>query len=150
MAVDREDAITMVTTSAEDSILGDLQAARSGDAEMLGRVLQSCRDYLLIVAMHGLGPDLMAKAGTSDVVQETLLGAYRDFDRFHGRSRGELLAWLRKILQNHLSVTRRAFRGTEKRAIAREISIDVMGDGALLPCDSPTPCALAHVWGGVT
>ncbi len=100
------------------SILLELQGARSGDVEALGRVLESCRDYLRIVAERGLDPDLAAKDGASDLVQETLLGAYRNIAAFRGRSRAELLAWLRKILRNNVADLRRHYRGTGKRRIA--------------------------------
>ena len=78
--------------------------------------LESCRDYLHLIATRGLDADLAAKGGASDLVQETLLGAYRDFGAFHGRSREELLAWLRKILQNNLAVHRRRYRDTRQAA----------------------------------
>jgi RNA polymerase sigma-70 factor, ECF subfamily len=99
-----------------------------------------------MVAARGVETDLIAKAGASDLVQETLLGAYRDFDAFHGSSRDELLAWLRKILQNNLAVHRRRFRGTRKRQVSLEIPIGGSSGGAkwhALRCDAMTPGALA-------
>jgi RNA polymerase sigma-70 factor (ECF subfamily) len=95
-----------------------------------------------LIASRGLDADLIAKGGASDLVQDTLLGAYRDFDGFNGGSRAELLAWLRKILQNNLAVHRRRYRGTRKRQVSREISIgSLSGHDArhALPCDSVTP-----------
>jgi RNA polymerase sigma-70 factor, ECF subfamily len=132
--------------AGEDPIAREIEAARSGDAEVLGRVLQSCREYLVIVASRGIGTDLTAKGGASDLVQETFLGAYRDFDGFHGHSRGELLAWLRTILKNHLAVTRRRYRDTLKRKVSREVSLgtpgaEPFGDGG--PADLRTPATLA-------
>ena len=111
----------MNARAGEDAISREIEAARSGDAEVLGRVLQSCREYLVIVASRGLGTDLTAKGGASDLVQETFLGAYRDFDGFHGHSRGELLAWLRQILMNNVANFTRRYRGTEKREVNREV-----------------------------
>jgi RNA polymerase sigma-70 factor (ECF subfamily) len=134
------------TTSDDSPILLELQGARAGDAEALGRILESCRDYLLIVAGCGLDADLVAKGGASDLVQETLLGAYRDIAAFHGRSRAELLAWLRKILRNNLADLRRRYRGTRKRRIALELPIgDTSGKsvGEPWPCDPVTPGASA-------
>jgi RNA polymerase sigma-70 factor (ECF subfamily) len=130
----------------DDSDLLELQEARAGDAEVLGRALESCRDYLLMVADRGLDADLMAKGGASDLVQDTLLGAYRDFTRFHGRSRDELLAWLRTILRNNLAVFRRRYRGTGKRRVALEVPLEATSSGvppAVLTCDAMTPGALA-------
>lgn len=120
----------------------ELEAARAGDAEALGRVLESCRKYLLAVAARGIGADLAAKVGASDLVQEALLGAHRDFTRFTGRSRDELLAWLRAILQNGVAVSARRYRATSKRHVGREIQAGVPGASALwekLVSDAPTP-----------
>ena len=89
-----------------------------------------------------LDADLLAKGSASDLVQETLLGAYRDFGRFHGHSRDELHAWLRKILENNLAVFRRRYRGTRKRQVAIEIPIDVAameGDRRGWACEGASP-----------
>ena len=83
-----------------------------------------------------LDPDLAAKDGASDLVQETLLGAYRNIAAFRGRSRAELLAWLRKILRNNVADLRRHYRGTGKRRIGLELSID---DAPGNPSGSPCP-----------
>jgi RNA polymerase sigma-70 factor (ECF subfamily) len=130
----------------DDPISLQLDQARAGDLELLGRALESCRDYLLLIAARGLDADLVAKGGASDLVQDTLLGAYRDFDAFHGCSRAELLAWLRRILQNNLAVHRRRYRGTRKRQVSREISIASLSGPDihhLIPCDSATPGGVA-------
>jgi RNA polymerase sigma-70 factor, ECF subfamily len=130
----------------DDSTLLDLQEARAGDAELLGRTLESCRDYLLLIAAREIDRDLVAKGGGSDLVQDTLLGAYRDFGTFHGRSRDELLAWLRKILENNLAVFRRRYRGTRKRQVSLEVSFDAGGAAAPGPdwvSDSASPSSAA-------
>lgn len=132
----------MSATANDDVLLLQLEELRQGDAEVLGLALESCRDYLLLIAARGLDAELTAKGGASDLVQETLLGAYRDFGRFHGRSREELLAWLCKILQNNLAVFRRRYRGTRKRRLSLEVSIGVTSDGDAherLPCETQTP-----------
>jgi RNA polymerase sigma-70 factor, ECF subfamily len=134
------------TVVGDDPIALLLREARAGDLEVLGRALESCREYLLLMAARGLDADLIAKGGPSDLVQDTLLGAYRDFGAFHGSSRDELLAWLRKILQNNLAVHRRRYRGTRKRQLSLEIQIGSMRDQEAqhtLPCESATPGAAA-------
>jgi RNA polymerase sigma-70 factor (ECF subfamily) len=126
----------------DDRTLAELEQARAGDPAALGRALESCRDYLLMIAAHGLEPDLIAKGGASDLVQDTLLGAYRDFGAFYGCTRDELLAWLRKILQNNLAVHRRRYRSTQKRQLSLEVPIGGSTAGAKsrpLRCDSATP-----------
>ncbi len=101
----------------------DLAAARAGSREALGRALETCRNYLLVVAREHLDPDLQAKGGASDVVQETFLEAQRDFARFRGTSDAELLGWLRQILVNNVANFTRRFRATGKRAVGREVAL---------------------------
>jgi len=121
--VDAKDDSVVITSAEDASFRAAIDAARGGDRERIGQVLESCRDSLLLAAARGIGPDLGAKGSASDMVQETLFGAYRDFATFHGRTREELIAWLYKILSNNLAVFRRRYRGTEKRTVAREIPI---------------------------
>jgi RNA polymerase sigma-70 factor (ECF subfamily) len=124
-----------------------LALARTGSAEALGQVLEACRGYLLLVAQRELDPQLGAKGGVSDLVQETLLDAVRDFPRFQGNSEAELLAWLRRVLLNNLVSFTRRYRAAGKRAVGREVALD--GDhssaerGGLLAADAPSPSAAA-------
>lgn len=121
----------------------DLQAARAGEPDALGRALDACRAYLLLVAEKELAPDLRAKGGASDLVQQTFLEAHTDFHQFRGGSREELLAWLRTLLANNLSNFHRHWRGTAKRDADRErpIGLDGGSNAAAPAADTPTPSA---------
>jgi RNA polymerase sigma-70 factor (ECF subfamily) len=99
-------------------------AARGGCKESLGQLTEACRTYLLLVANQELEPELQAKGGASDLVQDTFLEAHRDFPRFLGRSEAELRGWLRRILLHNLANWRRHYFETERRKITREISLD--------------------------
>jgi RNA polymerase sigma-70 factor (ECF subfamily) len=100
-----------------------LSAARAGSAEALGKALETCRNYLLLIAGQQLAPDLNAKGDASDLVQETFLEAQRDFARFQGDSEAALLAWLRQILVHNAASFARRYRATGKREIRREVPI---------------------------
>jgi RNA polymerase sigma-70 factor (ECF subfamily) len=124
-----------------------LAAARAGSTEALGRVLETCRRYLLTVAERQLDPKLRAKGGASDLVQETFLEAQRDFSGFRGTSEAELLAWLSRLLLNNAGNFARRYRGTDKRDIGREVLLGA-GDssGAAAPdpaADTPSPSGQA-------
>ena len=93
--------------SPVDSLIG---SARSGSTKALGDLLQTSREYLLLVANHELPTGLRAKVGASDLVQETFLVAQRQFHRFEGRTEAELLLWLKAILRNTAAHLRRSFR----------------------------------------
>ncbi|HZU36752.1 MAG TPA: sigma-70 family RNA polymerase sigma factor, partial [Gemmataceae bacterium] len=100
-----------------------IEEARRGSTEALGRALDHCRAYLLLVANQDLPGDLRAKVGASDLVQQTFLEAQQDFAQFHGHSADELLAWLRQLLRNNLTNITRHYRDTDKRQVSREVSL---------------------------
>jgi RNA polymerase sigma-70 factor (ECF subfamily) len=100
-----------------------LAAARSGSGEATGELIEMCRPYLMLVANKELDPNLRAKLGASDIVQETLLTAQCKIPEFVGHNEGELLAWLRGILVNDLHDAHRRYRGTAKRQVKREVSL---------------------------
>ena len=71
---------------------------------------------------------MLAKVDASDIVQDTLMEAHRDFARFHGTMAAEWLAWLRGILANNAADIVRKYRGTEKRQTRREVSLRTPAD----------------------
>ena len=93
-------------------------------AEDAGRLLDGCRQYLLIIANEVIGPELHAKLGASDLVQDTFLEAQRHLGIFRGKTKAERRAWLRKILECRLANIRRSYLATEKRATEREVKLD--------------------------
>lgn len=109
-----------------------IAAAQQGSQEALGQALEACRQYLLLIANRHLDPELRAKVGPSDVVQETFLKAQREFVRFHGSTEQELLAWLKAILLNNLANVVRDYRATDKRQLAREVPLAEVPDEELL------------------
>ncbi len=134
------------TATSDGWFAHEIEAAREGDLDALGRILESCRGPLQEIAGRWLGKDLVAKTGDSEVVQEALLGAHFDFARFQGQSREELFAWLRAILQNRLAFVARHYRDTEMRRVDREIPCGAPADGGLWDtflASSTTPGARA-------
>jgi RNA polymerase sigma-70 factor (ECF subfamily) len=127
-----------------------LSAARAGSPEALGQALEACRGYLLTVAQRELDPALQAKGGASDLVQNTLVDALRDFSHFQGDTEAELLYWLRRLLINNLTDFSRQYKETDKRNLEREISLDAdsstakRGGGLAADDTSPSGQALAH------
>ncbi|QEG41028.1 sigma-70 family RNA polymerase sigma factor [Roseimaritima ulvae] len=101
-----------------------LHRVRQGNASSLGDLLELYRNYLTVLASMQLDNRLRRRMSTSDLVQETMLAAHRDFGQFRGASEGELVAWLRQILANCLSHAVEKHIHTQKRDLRREVAID--------------------------
>jgi RNA polymerase sigma-70 factor (ECF subfamily) len=122
-----------------------LANARVGSTEALGRLLETFRTYLSLIASEELDSRLLPKAGVSDLVQETFIEAQRDFSNFHGRTKPEWQAWLGRMLRHNIDDFRRRYYETDKREIKREMPLDqaVRNDPAALVAAGAIPSQIA-------
>jgi RNA polymerase sigma-70 factor, ECF subfamily len=119
--------------NAADSVsISDLLTrARASEPQQLDLLFRQCRNYLGIVARAQVESWLRAKVDASDIVQQTMLEAYRDFHKFRGTTEAEWLAWLRQILAHNAANFIRHYRGTAKRQAYREVTLTYAdGDGS--------------------
>ena len=121
----------MVATwdSASDSNVHPTQLisqVRLGDATHLGELLSMYRNYLNVLANTQLDKKLRARVSPSDVVQETMLEAHRDFHQFQGSSESEFIAWLRQILVHNLARLIDMHVKAEKRDVRRDVSMALL------------------------
>ena len=94
--------------------------ARQGNVGALGELLDLYRNYLSILAQSHVDRKLQAKVDPSDLVQETLLQAHRDFPQFLGTTEAELMKWLRAIMATKGAKMQRHYLGTQRRDIQLE------------------------------
>lgn len=124
-----------------------LRDAVDGGPQAVGRLLERCRAYLLLVANREVDSDIRQKVAASDLVQESLAEAWQAFDRFSGQTEAELLAWLRRILLNNVANATNKHRRTAKRDLSREVSLDDSrwphGLDGQIPAADPSPSASA-------
>ncbi len=114
---------------ADSLSIPDLLArARGSDPRQLDLLFSQCRNFLGIVARAQVESWLRAKVDASDLVQQTMLEAYRDFHKFRGTTEAEWLAWLRQILSHNAANFVRHYRGTAKRQAHREVSLGQASD----------------------
>lgn len=111
----------MADTNASMLLRDCLTKARAGDPDARDRLFAACRSYLGLLARGNVDPWMRAKVDASDLVQQTLLDAHRDFDRFQGQTDQEWLAWLRQILNHNACDAVRHYGAAGKRAARREV-----------------------------
>ncbi len=63
-----------------------------------------------MAAREEIGRELQQKVSPSDLVQQTLITAYARFEQFRGRSKRELIAWLKTILVHQAASAGRFYR----------------------------------------
>jgi RNA polymerase sigma-70 factor (ECF subfamily) len=114
--------------SVSDGLSSLLRRCRAGEAPAREQLFERYRHYLQALARAQLGRHLRTKCDPSDLVQQTLLEAHRDFGEFQGGHEGELLAWLRRILAHNLYNQARHF-ATLQRDAAREVSLEQVQAG---------------------
>ena len=79
-----------------------LWAARQGDREAAAGLLEHYRNYLLWLANKRLPGNMIGPAGASDMVQESLVLAQRNFGQFKGEGEKEWKGWLKTILHHRV------------------------------------------------
>jgi RNA polymerase sigma-70 factor (ECF subfamily) len=102
------------------------------------------RDYLMVLARTQVSVDLRCRIDPSDLVQETLCEALRDLPRHRGRTRAEMMAWLRSLLRFNLIDRLRRLR-LERRVVSFDGALDQTSHGmsCLLQTSRSAPDARA-------
>ena len=127
--------------------------ARAGNVVSIGNLLHHYRNYLAVLAASQLEPRLQPRVSPSDVVQETLLRAHKNFEQFRGHTEQELIAWLRQILVNNLATFIEQHMMAARRDVRREVSIEQLGASIqhstirlarLLPANGDTPSVVVQ------
>ena len=91
-------------------------------AEDQNRAGDRYRSYLLMLARVQLAPQIRGKLDPSDIVQQSMLEAHKERERFRGQTEAERIAWLRQILARNLADALRRFHRA-KRDVTRERSL---------------------------
>jgi RNA polymerase sigma-70 factor, ECF subfamily len=114
--------------------------------------LERYRSWLGLLARLQVEPRFRAKFDASDIVQQTLLEAVRDWPKFRGGTEAELAAWLRQILAHVLLREVRRYCGARRRDLGREVSLEEalaessrrLGAALAAPGSSPSERAGRH------
>lgn len=72
-----------------------MEAAQVGSRKSLGALLESCRQYFLLIVNQEMPVVLAAKVGASDLVQDTRAAEQTKIHQFRGSTKAEWRAWMR-------------------------------------------------------
>lgn len=114
----------MAETNRDSNPANLLSRARSGDRVALGNLLEGYRSRLGDQADVEFDERIRGRVSPNDLVQQTLLEACRDFERFTGADERVLAAWLESILRHNIKEAVRKHVLAAKRSTKVETSID--------------------------
>ncbi len=100
-----------------------LQLALRGDQESLDQLLANYVGYLKVLTNAQLDRRIQHRVSPSDIVQETLFEAHRDFGRFSGDELEQFTSWLRRVLVHNISNAVGTHVLAAKRSVRREQSL---------------------------
>jgi RNA polymerase sigma-70 factor (ECF subfamily) len=83
-------------TSSHDLV----ELVKQGDHDAFRRLFDKYRPRLAVLAHYKLGSQLRRDADVDDILQETLLRAYRHIDQFEYQKPGGFMNWLGRIAEN--------------------------------------------------
>ena len=130
--IDRQ---TNMNPAPEETDDDDLLRARGGDGIALGQLMDRHKDYMTTFVQLQLGRRMQSKVEASDVVQEAMLDAIRQFPAFRGTTEIEFTTWLRRILVGKVALTLRQYLGTQSRDIKLEQRLATGIDDSAQPGD---------------
>lgn len=142
--------VSAISVDSHDrpNVVALINRARLGSGSSVGALLQLYRNYLTVLATTQIERRLRSRLSPSDVVQETMLRAHKNFGQFRGATEPELIGWLRQILVNNLAKFVEQHVLAARRDVRREVSIERLGAAlerstiqlaALLPAESKSP-----------
>lgn len=121
--MDSSPSCVRISARRLERLFNELQA---GQGEALAVLLDIYRPYLLATARARLDGKLNAKAGPSDMVQETIVAAHQAWPRIEQqpKSADEFREWLRILLLERLKALRRRYYRAQSRSLNREQLLD--------------------------
>ncbi len=96
------------------SSLSLIERIKRGDREAFTPLFEKYRPRLTALLYCRLGPQLRGSVEVEDLLQETLLRAFREIDHFTYRSPGSFFRWIARIA-DHVVVDAARFAGRGKR-----------------------------------
>jgi RNA polymerase sigma-70 factor (subfamily 1) len=113
-----------------------VEKVKGGDQEAFSGLFRKYSRRLAVLIHYKLGAELRGSREVDDILQETLLRAFRDIGRFHYRTPGSFLSWLSSIA-DHAIVDAARYDARQRRAA----ELAPLSQGPE-PADTKTPSRL--------
>jgi len=123
-----------IVTSTHDLV----QRVKAGDSQAFAGLFVKYESRLAVLIHYKLGQDLRRLVDVDDVLQETLMRAYRDIGGFQYRSPGAFMSWLARIAE-HVIMDLARSQGRQKREAEMVRFRSDSNPGGSEPVDSMTP-----------
>jgi RNA polymerase sigma-70 factor (ECF subfamily) len=117
---------------------GLVERVQKGDKEAFSLLFEKYRTRLAVIIHYRLGTTLRRDADVDDMLQETLLRAYRDIERFEYKAPGSFMSWLARIA-DHVIVDAARAQNRKKRAGEHVRFRSESNPGGPEPADYHTP-----------
>lgn len=116
-----------------------IQRIKRGEREAFSPLFEKYRSRLGIWIGYRLGEGVRQHMEVDDVVQETFLRAFQEFNRFTYESPGSFFRWLSAIAE-HVIIDKARYYGREKRKAEEVLRLrSPSNPGGPEPVDSSTP-----------
>jgi RNA polymerase sigma-70 factor (ECF subfamily) len=118
---------------------GLIERIKNGDHEAFSTLFAKYRPRLAVLIHYRMSPELRSSFEVDDILQETLLKAFRDFDQFKYQSPGSFMSWLARIADHVMADLARS-QGRKKRHAAEMLRFrSESNPSGPEPLDSKTP-----------
>jgi RNA polymerase sigma-70 factor (ECF subfamily) len=116
-----------------------IERIKSGDREALSALFEKYCRRLAVLIHYRISPELRSFFEVDDILQETFLRAFRDFDQFTYQSPGSFMSWLARIADHVMADLARS-QGRQKRHAAEMLRFrSESNPSGPEPVDSRTP-----------
>jgi RNA polymerase sigma-70 factor (ECF subfamily) len=131
------------------SSFGLIERIKSGDRDALSALFEKYRPRLAVLIHYRISPELRSFFEVDDILQETFLKAFRDFDQFTYQSPGSFMSWLARI-SDHVMADLARSQGRQKRHAAEMLRFrSESNPSGPEPLDSKTPSRILSEEEGV-
>jgi RNA polymerase sigma-70 factor (ECF subfamily) len=116
-----------------------IERIKNGDREALSALFEKYCRRLAVLIHYRISPELRSFFEVDDILQETFLKAFRDFDQFTYQSPGSFMSWLARI-SDHVMADLARSQGRQKRHAAEMLRFrSESNPSGPEPVDSRTP-----------